>query len=205
MLYIIFMERKNNNVSVPGKVLRIFLIVILLPFLLCYVCIRKIKKRKIDKNNSEKVQIFDVLQLNSLSGTEFEDVICQLFNGLGFKAKLTKASGDFGADILAERDHELSVIQTKCYSGVVGSHAVQEVLGAREHYGTARAFVVTNSYFSKEAQTIALENDIILIDKTTLAELTRKVRVFVQRKNINLVALTGAARAEIEARYNFWI
>jgi HJR/Mrr/RecB family endonuclease len=62
----------------------------------------------------------------------------------GWKAEITKASGDQGADITAEKHGNRVVIQCKFYTGPVANKAVQEVSTARHYYGAAYAVVICN-------------------------------------------------------------
>ncbi len=199
------MKKVRRKTSFFGKMLRIFLIIILSPFLFVRAVVLSIKNRKRNKNNAEKVAFMNISQIDTLSGEEFEMVLYELFIAMGYDVSLTKATGDFGADLVVKRKNEISVIQAKCYSKTVGAHAVQEVLGAKKHYSANTAFVVTNNFFSKEAVALALENDIKLIDRTSLSNLLSKVKIQIGRKKSMLVAMTNSAKNEIESRYKSWI
>jgi len=59
----------------------------------------------------------------------------------GWTAEITKASGDQGADIVAQRSGQKVVVQCKFYTGSVGNRAVQEVSAARHFYGAGYAAV----------------------------------------------------------------
>lgn len=179
--------------------------VLLLPFLCIYFIVQKCKKRKKGKEIAKLISIFNISQVDLLSGVEFENLLFELFKGLGFSVTLTKATGDYGADLLAKREGKLFVIQAKCYSKTVGAHAVQEILGAKKHYNADGAMVVSNNYFSKEAKIIALENDIKLLDRSDLTNLLEKVNVKIEYKSGKISAFSDTARAEIESKYKCWI
>ncbi len=49
----------------------------------------------------------------------------------GWSTRLTAATGDQGADIIATRNETSLVVQCKLYSSLVGNDAVQQVIGAR--------------------------------------------------------------------------
>jgi restriction system protein len=69
-----------------------------------------------------------------------------------------------------QRGDEKIVVQAKRYQGTVGIKAVQEAVGAIKQYNCDRAMVVTNSYFSQEARTLANANGVKLWDRNELAK-----------------------------------
>lgn len=76
-----------------------------------------------------------------------------LFQQLGYKPHVTQKSGDFGADLVMKGKDKI-VIQAKRYGikNRVSLSAVQEVYGAKAYYKANQAWVVTNSYFTKQAK-----------------------------------------------------
>ena len=62
-----------------------------------------------------------------------------------------------------------------------------------------------NNYFSKEAQTLAIESDVRLVDRDILVKIIQKNPVYFERKKIEFVATTLDAQTQINARYKFWI
>ena len=74
--------------------------------------------------------------LDTFSGIDFEKLIAQLLQRMGFRAEMTKATGDGGIDIEATLDHALTggrfLIQCKRYAPgcLVGAAAVREFYGA---------------------------------------------------------------------------
>ncbi len=85
---------------------------------------------------------------------EFEEYLEVLFKKLGYKVKRTKASNDYGADLILYGDRRIA-IQAKRYNKTVGVKAVQEVNSARQYYNTTYAWVITNNYFSSNAVNLA--------------------------------------------------
>lgn len=64
-------------------------------------------------------------KMDNMEGHQFENYCASLLLKNGFsKAEVTKASGDFGIDVLGEKDGVTYAIQCKCYSDKVGNHAV---------------------------------------------------------------------------------
>ena len=63
------------------------------------------------------------------------------------------------------------MIQSKLYfNHNVGNSAVQEIATARNYYRADIGMVITNSYFTKSAYSLAESNQITLIDRNTLNE-----------------------------------
>ena len=101
-------------------------------------------------------------KINSMTGREFEKFITDLFQAKGYNTKNTNHSGDQGADIIAEKGLETTVIQAKRYNDKVSNSAVQEVVAAMKHYEADRGIVITNSKFTSSAKELAKSNDIEL-------------------------------------------
>lgn len=109
--------------------------------------------------------------IDEMDGIEFEYFLCEVFEEHGYRAEVTKASGDFGADLILYKKEDIIVIQAKRYSGNVGVKAVQEVVAATPYYHGTDAWVVSNSYFTKSAIELADRNDVLLIDRDALMKL----------------------------------
>ena len=70
---------------------------------------------------------FDYDNINQLSGIEFEIIVKNKFIELGFKADLTKISGDFGADIIVETNNSSRIaVQCKRFKSKVNLKAAPE-------------------------------------------------------------------------------
>ena len=107
-----------------------------------------------------------------MSGIEFEEFLKALYIKLGYSVKLTKKSGDFGADLIIEKNGIQELVQAKCYTThKVSLSAIQEITGAKKHYQINNASVVTNNYFTEPAKQLASENNVKLIDRVALVNL----------------------------------
>lgn len=73
--------------------------------------------------------------------------------------RLTKKSGDFGADIVCRSPILLikTVVQCKHYNHAVGVDAVQQIVAAKYPYHAHRAIVMTNSTYTRQAVKLAKE------------------------------------------------
>ncbi|MBT2740547.1 restriction endonuclease [Bacillus sp. ISL-77] len=105
-----------------------------------------------------------------MDGVEFEQYLVVLFKKLGISSKGTQASNDFGADLILE-GQERVVVQAKRYRKNVGIKAVQEINSARDYYGAKEAWVITNSFFTSQAITLAEATGVKLIGRNELVEL----------------------------------
>lgn len=112
-----------------------------------------------------------IKEIDEMSGEEFEQYLGMLFKKRGFKVSFTKASGDYGADLILKDREDVIAVQAKRYAGSVGVKAVQEIIGALKMYEATQAWVVTNSYFTKQAEKLAETNDVYLINREELIEI----------------------------------
>lgn len=125
-------------------------------------------KKSLQKNKEVKRYSIDMVDL--MNGQEFESFVSLLFSNMGYKTEITKATGDQGIDVLAEKNEDRIGVQAKCYSGTVGNSAVQEAVSGKAFYRLDKVIVVTNSTFSESAKKLAQVNDVILWDRTMLKE-----------------------------------
>lgn len=118
----------------------------------------------------KRVRALELADVDNMSGTEFEHYVGRLLAHQGFGIKVTKASGDFGVDIVAKKDGATYAIQVKRYSNSVSRRAVSDAVAGKEHYACNGAMVVTNNYFTKGAITLAQSTKCDLVDRDTLAK-----------------------------------
>ena len=119
---------------------------------------------ELNKINNKRIQ-------KEISPLNYEKQIMILLKRLGFNAKNTKASGDQGADVLADKNGIKFAIQCKMYSKPVGNKAVQEVNAARDYYKCDFAVVVTNSSYTPAARKAAKACGVILLHDSQLDKL----------------------------------
>lgn len=110
--------------------------------------------------------------IDEMEGVEFERFCAELLKKSGFvDVEVTRASGDFGADILAEKEGVTYAIQCKRYTEAVGVRAVQEAYAGREYYDRMVGAVMTNQYFTEPAIKAAKKLKILLWDRGYLEAL----------------------------------
>ena len=187
------------------KIVRVILIIILFPFVLIYLIKEKLRKRRIKKYNEDKIRVYSMAQIDHLSGVEFENYLKLLFERMGYTVSLTKKTGDYGADLILSKRGRQTLVQAKCYNHTVGVKAVQEVISARVHYKIKDAMVITNNYFSREAENLALESGVTLADRVVLEKMIKDFDIRIEKMTSSFSCLTDDAKTEITRKYNFWI
>ena len=111
--------------------------------------------------------------IDELEGHDFEEYCADLLRRSGFTdVTVTKGSGDFGLDILCEKDGVTYGIQCKRYDKPIGVHAVQQAYAGRDYYGRMVGAVMTNQYFTEAAVKAASKLNIMLWDRGYLDEMT---------------------------------
>lgn len=116
--------------------------------------------------------------IDDLSGLEFEHFSADVLRRNGFRnVRVTQASGDFGADLIATDEKGcMWVFQCKRYKSKLGNTPIQEVAAARLHYKAQFAGVITNQYFTPAARQLARENGVTLIEREALFRMNGKTK-----------------------------
>ena len=112
----------------------------------------------------------ELAAIDAMDGIGFEHYVADLLLKRGFRrAEVTKASGDFGVDILAEGpDGKTYAIQCKRYDKNVPRNAVTDAVAGARYYGKDAAIVVTNSALSSGAQKYARELECEIVDRAEI-------------------------------------
>ncbi len=115
---------------------------------------------------------YSVKQFDIMNGHTFERACADILKSNGFKnVEVTKGSGDFGVDILAEKNGIRYAVQCKRYSNKLDNTPIQEVIGGLAYYHCQKGIVMTNSYFTEPANTLAKVNNVELWDRDKLVKL----------------------------------
>ena len=141
-----------NTVTVLGV---LSIIAILIFVIICVFVLTRGYRRKCEIN-----------ELDEIEGHDFEYYCAELLKKRGFiDVMVTKGSGDYGVDVLAEKDGVTYAIQCKAYTAPVGVKAVQEAFAGKEYYDRMVGAVLTNQYFTKPAVEAAKKLKILLWDR----------------------------------------
>ncbi|WP_245613690.1 restriction endonuclease [Alkalihalobacterium bogoriense] len=116
----------------------------------------------------QKLRKSGILEVDKMSGRKFEEYLQVLLKAKGYYVQLTSASGDYGADLILSTTGKKVIVQAKRYKKNVGVKAVQEIASARSHYKADECWVITNSFFTEQAQRLASSNHVRLIDRNQL-------------------------------------
>ncbi|MDA8347076.1 MAG: restriction endonuclease [Thermaerobacter sp.] len=126
----------------------------------------------------ERIRKSGIAEIDQMDGRTFERKLGLLFRDLGYSVRHTKVSGDYGADLVLHKNGTTTVVQAKRYSldRKVGVSAVQEVVSAMSMYHAQHAIVITNTYFTAPAKTLARSNQVELWERTELINALTTVR-----------------------------
>ena len=114
-----------------AQVIAAIVIVLFLALAAVWIFIRKQRK---------KTDAFE-----DMEGHEFEFFCADLLRDRGFvEVEVTRGSGDYGIDILAEKDGVTYAIQCKRYGTPVGVKAIQEAYAGRDYYDRMVGAVMTD-------------------------------------------------------------
>ncbi len=124
------------------------------------------------KEEEKKKRLLDsgILEVDEMTGKEFENFLYVHFRNLGYSVTLTQDSQDYGADLILYKEGSKTVVQAKRSKNPVGIKAVQEVAGAVRHYKGNKGRVITNNRFTENAYNLAKSNDVELWDRKKLIE-----------------------------------
>lgn len=114
----------------------------------------------------------NIKEIDVMNGTEFENYLNVLFKSIGYKTEITPTSRDYGADLIITKNSIKVAVQAKRYGKRVGISAIQQVSGAKNYYHAQEAWVITNNYFTDPAKKLAAANNIVLIDRDKLIQLS---------------------------------
>jgi restriction system protein len=114
--------------------------------------------------------------VDAMSGVDFEHYVAAVLRGRGYDVEFTRATGDFGVDLIATRDGVRTAVQCKRQARAVNGEAIQQVVaGAAVHDCTA-TMVVSNHRYTRAAEHLAEVHQCMLVDRTRLARLARNPR-----------------------------
>ena len=114
--------------------------------------------------------------VDEMVGVDFEHYVAAVLRGVGYTVEVTKASGDFGVDLIATKNGVRTAVQCKRQARAVNGSAIQQVVaGAAVHECTA-TMVVSNHRYTPAAEKLAEVHGCVLVDRVRLARLSRAGR-----------------------------
>lgn len=121
----------------------------------------------------EQLKRSGITEIDKMDGRQFEHYLSLLFQNQGYKVKVTKETGDFGADLIIQKDGKKIIVQAKRQGKNVGISAVQQAQAAIAHYRAHEAWVVSNRDYTEPARTLASANSVRLINRDSLLQMIR--------------------------------
>jgi restriction system protein len=126
----------------------------------------------VDRRFIEESDVLSVLDsrpnLMDLNPYEFENLVANLFNNLGYETKLTRSHKDGGVDAIVFDTRPVTggklVIQAKRYRHAVGVSAVRDLYGTMVHEWANKGILVTTSGYGPDAFQFCKDKPIELID-----------------------------------------
>lgn len=119
----------------------------------------------------------------TITPREFEEVVCEIFQKLGYEVILTKQTRDGGKDLIMKTTlggglKFLINVECKKFSKehTVGVDVVRSVKGVHVEDNVNKSIIVTTSTFTNDAKKFADKNELItLMDINCLIELIKKI------------------------------
>ncbi len=152
-------------------------------------------QKKQAQEKDARLRALQISDIDYMNGIEFEHYVAKLLTYQGFHTEVTRASGDFGVDIIATKLPKKYAIQVKRQSANVSRRAVSDAVAGESYYGCNEAMVITNSYFTAGAKSLAKSNRCRLVDRD---ELTNWIIAFQNRKQVI------NANSPLEAKFQAW-
>lgn len=84
----------------------------------------------------------------TLDGWEFEEEVAKVFRLNGYKAEVTKKTGDGGIDLILYKDKVKYIVQCKHYKNPVGPEPVRALWGVKDDFRADRVVMVASSGIS---------------------------------------------------------
>ena len=114
-------------------------------------------------------------KIDYMSGQDFEILLINKLLPLNGYVNIngTSYTGDYGVDIIAEKNNIKCAIQCKRLNSKVSVKAVQEIVAGKKHYKCDKAIVITNNYYTKNAKELACDNKVELLDRDDIIKMLK--------------------------------
>lgn len=120
----------------------------------------------------------DIFSVDTMSGQDFEMFLVNLFQRLGYKTDHIGKLGDYGGDLIIEKEGVKTVVQAKRSKYKIREKAIQEAIAAKENYHCNKAMVVSNNYYYYHAWKLAQNTNVTL---WTRKDLIRNIEIAYKR------------------------
>ena len=104
------------------------------------------------------MSIFTMKYVKTMKPYEFEQLVCDHYNRMGYRATTTSLTGDYGVDVFAEKENEKIGVQAKMYGGSVrkvNRQTMMELYGAAAYFDCTKAVLATDGEVLADAKEVA--------------------------------------------------
>jgi len=145
-------------------------------------------------------------------GLDFEKFVANALKENYYKVEVTPHSGDYGADVIAEKNGKRICIQCKYWKQKVGVKAIQEIFFAKDYYKCDEAWIVTSQGLTEKATNIAKDKNImvftfdefyerfVVITEENLLEIKNKINNLIKERN-EYIELLKEHGIEVDNKY----
>ncbi len=115
-------------------------------------------------------------KIDYMTGQEFEKFLVEILLPLDGYINIngTSYTGDYGVDIIAEKNGIKCAFQCKRFNNKVSNKAIQEIVAGKKHYKCDKAIVITNNYYTKNAKELAEDCRVELLDRDYIIQILKK-------------------------------
>lgn len=146
-----------------------FLFFLIIFIIICIVAALSDNVKPLPEKTYNRKEINTLLiEIDSMSGKEFEVFLARLFKIKGCSVTITPNTNDYGADIIAEKNGINVAVQAKRSKRKIGIRAVQDISSGMQYYKTNYAVVITNNYFTNNAIGLARKTSVIIYNRDDL-------------------------------------
>lgn len=107
-------------------------------------------------------------EIDQMTGVQFETYVAERLRARGWMVWTTAITGDYGVDLIAERDGGRVAVQCKRLGKPVGVAAVQQVVSGQALHKCASTMVVSNREFTAQAKKLARTHHCVLVGRSGL-------------------------------------
>ncbi|WP_260973055.1 restriction endonuclease [Mycolicibacterium llatzerense] len=107
-------------------------------------------------------------EIDQMTGVQFEDYVAERLRARGWMVWTTAITGDYGVDLIAEKDGGRVAVQCKRLGKPVGVAAVQQVVSGQRLHKCASTMVVSNREFTAQAKRLARTHNCALVGRSGL-------------------------------------
>jgi hypothetical protein len=137
-------------------------------------------QKKLDLESYQELQ-----GISLMDPIDFEKLIGQLFEDMGYAVRTTAVTGDEGIDLFLQKDGVKEVVQCKRFKGNVGAPIVRDLYGAMIHFNAQKSYLVTTGRITQPAREWVAGKPIELIDGAELMRWIGRIRAARTVTNVN--------------------